>query len=353
MSMQSLSQRSANSGERSCCLCESTDFEIVGTLDRNRSPLVTVMCSHCGLISHRDIPTDAELTAFYESRYRLEYHGERRPAARRVMRAWKNGVRILRQLSPHIPQGARVLEIGAGLGCTVKNFQDAGFDAAGVDPGIDFTQFSVSELGANMSQQALMDVSGPPRDAILLIHVIEHLNVPDESLLRIRQLLAADGLLYVECPNLDAPVARRSQLFHFAHIYSFTPATLQMLAERCGFELVSRFGGRSDANLQMLFRRSDSRRFTITPDARRRTLARIRMGAVRYHVRPAYLMDRLVKLLGYLSEKVFAERFVERLIARCQRTQPAQERTDESAATILPLRGRPESVTRSANRRVA
>lgn len=303
-------------GVAECCLCAGGEFEIINTRDRRGGALVTVMCRECGLISHRDIPSDEELERFYRSEYRLEYHGERLPAARRVMRAWKNGRRILKQLRSHVRDEDRILEVGAGLGCTVRNFENAGYDIEGIDPGRDFTEFSTRELGTRMSRQSLADLAGSePRDVILLVHVIEHMNAPHHALMQVHRLLKPGGRLYIECPNLDAPVARRSQLFHFAHIYSFTPSTLRMLAERCGFELVKQFGRKKHPNLQMLFRRTESRSFAVRKHASERTLSRIRMSRLRYHLRPAYLFERVRKLAGYGVEQLFAKRYVAKLTA--------------------------------------
>ncbi len=327
---------------RECCLCAGEDFEIVDTRDRRGEPLVTVMCLDCGLMSHRRIPTSDELKQYYEFDYRVDYHGEETPCPRRVMRAWQNGNRILRQLQPIVPASSRVLEIGAGLGCTVRQFQDAGYSAAGIDPGRDFTDYSVSQIGANLTQQSLEDLNCAQRhDVILLVHVIEHMNHPDQSLRRIHRLLPEDGLLYVECPNLDAPVARRSRLFHFAHVYSFTPPTLRMLAELCGFELVRQFGHKRDPNLQMLFRRSASRSLRIRPNTARRTLRRIRMSRLRYHLRPAYLFERVRKLASYCIEHLVAERFVR------QHVLADQEKAEISEPITLPFRASQATVLAS------
>ena len=333
---------------RACCLCAGDDFEIVDTRDRRGEPLVTVMCLDCGLMSHRRIPTDEELSRYYEFDYRADYHGEKTPCPRRVMRAWRNGNRILRQLQPMVPESSHVLEVGAGLGCTVRQFQDAGYNAAGIDPGRDFTDYSINRIGANLTQQSLEDLSCPQKpDVILLVHVIEHMNHPDHSLRRIHQLLPEDGLLYVECPNLDAPVARRSRLFHFAHVYSFTPPTLRMLAELCGFELVRQFGHKRDPNLQMLFRRSASRGLRIRPRTAQRTLRRIRMSRLRYHLRPAYLLERIRKLASYGIEHVIADRFVRRHVL------VDQENAEIAEPVTLPFRASHPPVMTSDCRRAA
>ena len=85
--------------EKHCDLCGADQFETVGKLDRKGKPLETVVCTTCGLVAHGQIPTEAELEAFYATDYRKDYHGEISPSSRRVMRAWKNGMRIERRLS--------------------------------------------------------------------------------------------------------------------------------------------------------------------------------------------------------------------------------------------------------------
>jgi 2-polyprenyl-3-methyl-5-hydroxy-6-metoxy-1,4-benzoquinol methylase len=331
-----------NSGsQRCCCLCDGTEFEIVDTRDRKGDSLVTVMCCECGLISHRDIPSDEELANFYSSDYRFEYHGERIPSNRRVMRAWKNGRRILNQLKSHLTPKSNVLDVGAGLGCTVRNFKEAGFSAEGIDPGRDFTHFAATKLGVNISPRALGDLDeSEERDAVLLIHVIEHLNSPGTALRQLHRLLKPGGQLYIECPNLDAPVARRRKLFHFAHIYSFTPATLKMLAEQNGFELIQQFGRARHPNLQMLFRKTESRSFHVQPVSGQQTLRRIRMGRLQYHLRPSYLLERVRKLSNYAIEHLFADHYVQRLTGQ----QPGADQV------ILPL---PQTTSPVAVRRAA
>lgn len=300
-----------------CDLCHESDFSVVAQLDRHRKPMKTVICRTCGLVQHQQIPSEVELQQFYSTIYREQYNGERVPGNRRIMRAWNNGERICQQIAPLLPPGGRILEVGAGIGCTVKVFELAGFRAQGIDPGGEFLSFSHDKLHANVANCGLHDFpAGRTFDAVLLVHVIEHLRAPTTALQKIASLLKPGGMLYVECPNLAAPFARHSQLFHSAHIYNFVPATLQMLGEATGFRLRRRFGDERDPNLQMLLEYTGECRLHVDRENYARTLQELRRArALRYFLRLRYLIDRFRKLAGYGTEFLQAQAFVRKLIS--------------------------------------
>lgn len=302
-----------------CDLCNSSEFEAIADKDRHGQSLDTAICSTCGLVRHAQVPTEHELQQFYSTTYREDYNGERTPGPRRIMRAWNNGERICSQISPFLESQSRVLEVGAGIGCTVKVFEKSGFVAEGIDPGGEFLKFSRDKLSANVRVTNLYDLPKQQTyDAILLVHVIEHLRSPRESFEHIAGLLKPGGMFYVECPNLQAPFARRSKLFHSAHIHNFVPSTLKMLGESCGFRLRQQFGDERDPNLQMLFQHSGEKQLAIDAENYERTLTDLdRSNPLPYHLRLRYVTDRLAKVAGYTSEHLQAKSFVDDLIREC------------------------------------
>jgi SAM-dependent methyltransferase len=293
---------------------------VVGETDRRGDFLTTVVCRRCGLVSHGRIPTDDELAVYYGKHYRVDYHGEVTPSPHRIVRAWKNGRRLLRLLQPHLPAGERVLEVGAGIGCTVKAFELAGHDATGVEPNEGFFGFSRERLRSRLRSGNLNDVeSRETYGLVLLIHVIEHFNRPADSLRHIHRLLKPGGRLYVECPNVAAPHAAPGKLFHFAHIYNFTPPTLAMLARSCGFEVESWFSAERDKELKVLLRRVDRERLQVDPVSYPTTMAALhRFNTFTYHCRPSYVFDRFARLAVHWSEHVLSGYRVDRIVARCE-----------------------------------
>ena len=320
--------------QKQCDLCAGTEFEQIGTQDRHGAPLESVICKTCGLVAHGQIPSDEELARFYATEYRQSYHGELTPSDRRVMRAWNNGQRIFSQLQPHIEPDLEVFEVGAGIGCTVKVFELNGHVSSGIEPGEGFQNYSQQQLLTNVVRGDLFE---QPRDRshelILLVHVIEHFNSPRKALEYIRGMLAENGLFYVECPNIAAPFARRSKMFHYAHIHNFTPASLKMLAESCGFKLEQQFGEPEDPNLQMLFSCSDSTELNIDPQNYEQTLQVINDATpLRYHLRPYYFSSRTAKVASYLKEHLTAKQFVADVIRECK--QFAAEQADEASDSL-------------------
>jgi SAM-dependent methyltransferase len=303
-----------------CDLCDGGEFELIARLDRRGKPLATCVCRQCGLVCHREIPSEDDLDRYYAGEYRQDYHGELAPSDRRVWRAWRNGRRIFRRLEPIVESGESVFEVGAGIGCTVKAFELAGHRAGGIDPGVAFASYAQRTLRADVRVARLFDL--PPaaeHDLVLLVHVIEHFRSPRQALEHIWRLLRPGGRLYVECPNLAAPFARRSRLFHFAHIHNFTPTTLAMMARRCGFHVERTYSSADDPNLQMLLVKADVQRLVIDPASYDATIAALgRYNNLTYHLRWNYVVPRLVKLAGYVWEHVVAKREVRRLVEQCQ-----------------------------------
>jgi 2-polyprenyl-3-methyl-5-hydroxy-6-metoxy-1,4-benzoquinol methylase len=306
--------------KQTCDLCGADRFQVVGNTDRRGDFLTTIVCRQCGLVSHGRIPTDNALELYYSKNYRRDYHGEITPSPHRVIRAWKNGQRLRQLLEPHLQPGDHVFEVGAGIGCTVKAFQLAGYDASGVEPNEGFLGFSHNQLRSTVRSGKLNDVdSKKVYDLVLLIHVIEHFNRPSDSLRKIHQLIKPGGRLYIECPNVAAPHAAPGKLFHFAHVYNFTPRTLSMMVRACGFEVETWFSAEHDKELRVLLKRVETEELEIDPESYAATLAGLnRYSNFGYHFRISYLLDRVRRLAEHWSEHVFSRRRLQQIIERCQ-----------------------------------
>ncbi len=221
-----------------CILCHETGRHVVATTGRGMTPLVTVICDGCGLVSHDPIPTIEELERFYGDRYRMAYKGRWAPKPKHSLRAQRSAVLRAARLAPLIAPGARVLDIGASSGEFVYMMGQLGFRATGIEPNAGYRAFGVEAYGVDITDCRLEPCAfgAGVFDLITLNHVFEHLGDPVAVLGAISHWLAPGGLLFIEVPNIVGVAKQRANLFHYAHIWNFAPHTLTGLLARAGFQ---------------------------------------------------------------------------------------------------------------------
>jgi 2-polyprenyl-3-methyl-5-hydroxy-6-metoxy-1,4-benzoquinol methylase len=198
-------------------------------------------CRDCGLIflGQTDAP-DLESTYRDEDYVAAHDHFFEQDLALRHIA----GQRV-RWLSGKASAGT-LLELGPGRGHLLDLARRAGFDPVGVEPSPQLAARISADFGIPVECGFLGEVELPRREfeLICLYHVLEHVEDPGEMLRALRELLADDGLLVIEVPNIASAMARRRGDSWPAvqprelHVSHFTPATLARLVERAGFGVV-------------------------------------------------------------------------------------------------------------------
>ena len=287
------------SGEAiSCILCGWQASDIVSRFDRKKKPLVTRLCRGCGLVFNDPIPSDEDLSAFYATHYRLEYKGAFRPRGRQIIRNFRRVGAHIQDFSDLIAPARSVLDIGAGSGEFLFAMAIAEKAALGIEPNREYAAYCREALGLDVRTDALApDLFEPGRfDFIRLNHVLEHLNDPIASLSMIARFLADDGVLYVEVPNIEIYARSKSvgRMFHYGHIFTFSPWTLQAAAGRAGLSAEQRTAGTTG----IFLRKAD--RTWSADDARNPQNATQVHGLITAHYEGAFRAGRAVKPIGKL-----------------------------------------------------
>ena len=270
-----------------CPVCDGHVRAILARGGRDDPSLTTVVCLGCGMVSHHPLPDPAAVAAYYAREYRLAHKGAVEPKPKHVLRALRGAVARARRLAPLLPPGARVLDIGASSGEFTHVMARSGFQAVGMEPNRGYAAFARRSYAAVVHEggyEAAPDVPGGYH-LITLNHVLEHLPDPGAALARFHAMLAPEGLLFLEVPNLLGVQKRAATLFHTAHIWNFTPHTLAGLAARHGFAPLP---GEDLAETSLVFRRLPAP-CPLPPDPA--LAARLRLQVARHQGTLAYVLS--------------------------------------------------------------
>jgi SAM-dependent methyltransferase len=216
------------------------------------------------------LPSEPDLEAFYESRYRdaLDSGGRAPDLARLVAggpdadreRAWLDATihaDVLDALELAGSEGLprRSLDVGCGTGELVRFLADAGWDARGTEPAVEIAAvgqargLSVEAVTGAAYVDAWRRAGGAPFGAVTLLNVLEHVPDPAALLTTLSTVLAPGGRLIVRVPNDFNPLqeAARKALDREPwwvvvpdHVNYFDHDSIAGLLERLGFQIVDR-----------------------------------------------------------------------------------------------------------------
>jgi SAM-dependent methyltransferase len=118
-----------------------------------------------------------------------------------------------------LPEGGRILEVGAGCGALARRLRDAGFDVVPTD--LDPPHDWIFRLDLDDPQWT--DDTRGPFDMVVCVETLEHVENPRQVLRSIRSVLRVGDRLLVSTPNVTHPHSRLKMFLRGAP-YIFGPA---------------------------------------------------------------------------------------------------------------------------------
>ncbi|HKE29630.1 MAG TPA: methyltransferase domain-containing protein [Bryobacteraceae bacterium] len=150
---------------------------------------------------------------------------------------------LLRARAP----GPRLLDIGFGRGYVLQLAKSYGFESYGIESSPRQIHALRPQFGGRLHLVESSDEDLPWEgfDAVVLSHVLEHLERPQELLGKIFRAMVPDGVLYLAVPDCDSV---QFQLFGkrwdvispLAHFQYFREETLTRLLKTCLFDNIER-----------------------------------------------------------------------------------------------------------------
>ena len=230
--------------QNKCYLCKNTNFTQIVNKVRDRDDISVLRCNNCGLVflssfDHitKDFYSHSKIHKNKTSLDLLEWTKTTRMDDERRM-----------VMMNSILKGKNLLDFGAGNCNFLLRASSLTKQAIGIEPEIRVRQ-QLSEKFEKLNIKLYEDISevGSTKfDIITLFHVIEHLPDPKTILIKLKNLLAKNGKIFIETPNADDALislyknkAFMDFTYWSCHLFLYNYETLKVLANQSGLQLDS------------------------------------------------------------------------------------------------------------------
>lgn len=176
-----------------------------------------------------------ELEKFYEREYRVLSQQSEEPTKKDLVMQQQRARETLEMIEKDLSKVSRHLDIGSSSGALLEEIRlKYGSAAVGIEPGDAYRRFSQEKGFEVLASLSALSDQTKRFDLVTIMHVLEHLRDPVETLSEIRvDHMSPDGYLLIEVPN-----SFEHEALEVAHLFAFTPLSLQETVRQSGFEVI-------------------------------------------------------------------------------------------------------------------
>lgn len=233
----------------SCCVCGARAARawrvaadhLLGGAQRFRA----VRCARCGTARLDPRPPAGEMDRYYTptTYARAEEEDASELAARLDEYNRRLAERAEAPMTAPVPR--RALDVGCGDGRFLLALKRRGWEVEGLETEAAAAALARRRIEGTVYETPLETANLPAGryGLVSLLHVIEHVSDPRETLMQAYRLLAPGGVLLLALPNAGSVEAKLFRSVWYPldlprHFWGFTPHTLTRLTEECGFRIV-------------------------------------------------------------------------------------------------------------------
>lgn len=247
-----------------CCFCESNDFKILGKRlnssqgfnPQKKCGITTtiVKCNRYGLIFSNPLPIPHHI----EDHYGIPPENYWKPEYFIIQENYMEGLINWMNAIQKVNKGAKILEVGVGLGKAMIALEKNGYDVYGVEPSLPFYERAIEKMHVKKERLTLSMIEDCEYeensfDVILFAAVLEHLYEPSIVINKVMKWLKPNGLMFIEVPNADwlinkiiniiykvrgkDYVGNLSPMHEPYHLYEFSKKSFEIHAKNNHYEI--------------------------------------------------------------------------------------------------------------------
>ena len=144
-------------------------------------------------------------------------------------------------LIPFLNGKKSLFELGSGEGFILEFFEKNGFDVFGMEPSKTNLEIINKKLkNGKCITGSANDLRSLTQkfDVIIISHVFEHLKDCRKVLIDIKQILAPDGIIFIDVPNCSNITTLHESISSQPHIFHFTKKSLESLSSTIGLSVI-------------------------------------------------------------------------------------------------------------------
>lgn len=214
-----------------CTVCGSSEKKLVF------EPLQVFRCCSCGF--HYRLMNVS--SAVYEEMQKYEKAVEDKNLVKAREREATKRVSLIKN---YIKPRGTILEIGVNDGTLLRKLMSEDFSVSGVEPNLKMVEIA-REKNLDVSPGTLEENEeriDKEFDAVIMFHVLEHIDNPKVTLDLVHKFLNKDGVLILEVPGFDGPMFRargwHANWVTEEHVSYFSMKTLNTILAQTGFKLI-------------------------------------------------------------------------------------------------------------------
>ncbi|MBP7653218.1 class I SAM-dependent methyltransferase [Candidatus Dependentiae bacterium] len=225
----------------SCIICNNNEYSVLFSAGKAQDEPI-LKCNSCGLMF---LDNKKDYSDLQKLKNNPENSGISIQYAEKQVLQISDYKDICDFILKNKGKNAKVLEIGSNTGAFLNFLKNQGFDAKGIEPNKFAYEYAKKNFGIDLINDDLISANfkSSEFDAVVMLHVIEHLKNPCLELSEIKRVLKPGGLLVIETPSFDSLIFkflkhRERSIRCRGHLFFFTYDTLKRLLKKNGFDVL-------------------------------------------------------------------------------------------------------------------